>query len=112
MMEYLSNARHRAPHPAGAASVGRVRSRLGEFAVVAEITVETRERLIVPIEDDAEHLAGLHNAERLANEPTRRPMSCHNEQETVHPVGNDSAVLDGAERGRVHDHVVVVVASL
>src|SRR4029453_2633986 len=38
-------------------------------------------------------------------------MSCHHEQEAVHPLGDDPAVLDGAERWRIDDDVVVVVAS-
>src|SRR5262245_6612701 len=110
-MEDLSNARHRAPDPAGTATVGRGRRRGGGVAGVAVQTEVARGRLVVPVEDDAEHLVRLHNAERLADEPTGRPMSCHHEQEAIHPMGDDPAVLDGTERWRVHDDVVVVAAS-
>src|SRR5215470_18824976 len=111
-MEDLSDARYRAPHPAGAASVGRGRRRGGGFAVVAAVMTEVaRGRLVVAVEDDAEDLVRLHDAECLGDEPAGRPMSCHHEQEAVHPMGDDPAVLNGTERWRVHDDVVVVVAS-
>src|SRR5206468_1656401 len=34
----------------------------------------------------------------------------HHEEETVHPVSDDAAILDGAERWRVHHDVVVATA--
>src|SRR5215831_21271900 len=75
------------------------------------MTEVARGRLVVTVENDAEDLVRLHHAERLADEPTGRPMSGHHEQEAVHPMGDDPAVLDGTERWRVHDDVVVVAAS-
>src|SRR5215510_828800 len=98
MMEHLSDARHRATHPAGSAAIGRVRSRVGASAVVAVIAVEARGRLVVSVEDDAEYLPRLHHAERLADEPARCAVGPYHEQEAVDPVGDEPAVLDGTER--------------
>jgi hypothetical protein len=52
--------------------------------------------VVVPVEDDAEHLSALHHVERLAHQPAWRVVGRHHEEEAVHPMSDDPAILDRA----------------
>src|SRR6266542_4298431 len=111
-LEDLPDARHSAPEAAAVMTIGRAMGRVVTSTVVAVVPVEARGRLVVAIEDEAEYLAALHDVERLTEQPARCAMRRYHEEKAVHPVGDDPAVLDGAERGRVHHDVVIAVARL
>src|SRR5437899_654996 len=63
-------------------------------------------RLIVAIEDEAQHLRLSEHAHRLAEQPGRRLVRVDDDEEAVDTAADDAAVGHGDDRRRVDDHVV------
>src|SRR5204862_1296106 len=70
--------------------------------------VVARERSVVAVVQEPDHLPGLDDAERLFDHPLRRPMRGDEDDEAVDHARENSAVGDADHRGRVDDDVVVI----
>src|SRR2546425_547608 len=90
--------RAQAPADRAGPSAARVRA-IGVVEVLGD-------RLIVAIEDEAQHLRLSEHAHRLAEQPGRRLVRVDDDEEAVDTAADDAAVGHGDDRRRVDDHVV------
>src|SRR2546428_5919794 len=70
------------------------------------------ERTIVAVENEADDLRGLNEVERFVQQFARRPVSRHDQEESIDPFPDDTAVRDRDERRRVQQDVVVLAPRL
>ena len=67
------------------------------------IEVVARMRTVSLIEHNPDNLCRVQGGQRFLDQPPRRPVSGHDQEEAVYPSANDAAVLDGGQGRGVDD---------